>query len=122
LIDTQIASKASTFKSGATKTITVKFKLAQQSGTCQNGPYITDATALISLGQISDSTGKSLLNAIAIGSTSVGNADAQPLFNQGNQQYQFTLDISNLAVGTYSVTVTFLSNNTYQHFAVFNVK
>jgi hypothetical protein len=116
LVNTTDPKKAASFKAGTKNTISVKFKIATASGNCTNGPYVTDASAVISVAQISP-----VFNAINVASTSVGNADVQPLFNSGNQQYQWTLDISRYAIGTYSLSVTFLTNNTTTQNIVFNI-
>jgi hypothetical protein len=116
LVNTTDPKKAASFKAGTKNTVSVKFKLATASGNCSNGPYITDATAVISVAQISP-----VFNAKNVSSTSVGNADVQPLFNAGNQQYQFTLDVSGFPVGTYSLSITFLTNNAVTQNIVFNI-
>lgn len=116
LVNTTDPKQAASFKASTKNTLSVKFKLATATGSCANGPYITDATAVISVAQISP-----VFNAKNVSSTSVGNADVQPLFNAGNQQYQFTLNLAGYAVGTYSLSVTFLSNNTTTQNIVFNV-
>jgi len=91
-------------------TINVKFKLATASGSCQNGPYVSDASALISVAQIKDSTGATVFNAIRVNATA-NSLDLPPLFNAGNNQYSFSLNIASLASGTYSLTVSFLTDN-----------
>ncbi len=91
-------------------TINVKFKLATASGSCQNGPYVGDASALISVAQIKDSTGATVFNAIRVNATA-NSLDSIPLFNPGNNQYSFSLNIGSLASGAYSLTVTFLTDN-----------
>jgi hypothetical protein len=55
-------------------------------------------------------------------STSVGLADQQPLYNTGNQQFQFTLNLSGYAPGVYSLTTTLLSDNTSHQSIVFKIK
>ncbi len=108
LINTLDPSLAASFNPALTNTIPVKFKLADLllGGTCKNGPFITNAVALISVAQLSPA-----FNAINVQPTA-SSLDQPPLFNTDNQQYQFTLNISNFAPGTYSLTVTFLSDNT----------
>jgi hypothetical protein len=108
--------------SGSTKnTLSVKFKLATFSGNCPNGgPFISDASALISVAQIADSAGNTVFHPIAVNATA-SSLDLPPLFNQGNQQYQFTLTISGYAPGTYSLTVTFLTNNTTNQTIFFKI-
>ncbi len=104
------------FPANSKNTLSVKFKLATASGNCQNGPYISDAIALLSVAQIEPVFNPCSLSGSGVvcnsGSTSVGNATTLPLFNSGNNQYQFTLTISTLAPGTYTLTVTFLTDNT----------
>lgn len=106
-----------TFGGGSKNTLSVKFKLAAAGGSCASGPYITTASALISVAQLTPS-----FNPIAIGSTSIGNADVTPMYNAGNQQYAFTLTIKNYAPGTYSLTTTFLSDNTTNQTIVFVIQ
>jgi hypothetical protein len=98
--------------------INVKFKLATASGTCQKGPYVSDAVALISVAQIADSTGATVFNAVRINATS-NSLDEPPLFNAGNNQYSFTLSTLAYASGTYSLTVTFLTDNTTNQTTLF---
>jgi hypothetical protein len=99
----------------------VKFKLATFSGNCTNGgPFISDASALISVAQIADSAGNTVFHPIAVNATA-SSLDLPPLFNAGNQQYQFTLTISGYAPGTYSLTVTFLTDNTTNQTIFFKI-
>ena len=105
------------------KSIPVKIKLASANGgSCQNGPYITDATAILAVAQILDTRGTDVF--VPIGLVSNGSSGlGQPLFKgDGNQQYLFNWDSSSCIMpsgvtqvcpkGTYSVTVLFLTNNT----------
>jgi hypothetical protein len=105
------------------KSIPVKIKLASANGgSCQNGPYITDATAILAVAQILDTRGNDVF--VPIGLVSNGSSGlGQPLFKgDGNQQYLFNWDSSSCIMpsgvtqvcpkGTYSVTVLFLTNNT----------
>lgn len=95
------------FPQGSRNTINVKFKLADltNGGTCQNGPYLDTATALISVARLSPA-----FNAVNV-QTTANSLDQPPLFNAGNNQYQFTLNVGTLPQGTYSLTVTFLTDN-----------
>jgi hypothetical protein len=109
---------ASSFSAG--KSVPVKFKLA--SGGCQNGPYLSNATAILSVAQILDNKGKDIF--VPIGLISNGSSGlAQPLFKgDNNNQYLFNWDSSNCIMpsgvtqvcpkGTYSLTVILLTNNT----------
>jgi sugar lactone lactonase YvrE len=104
------------------KSVPVKIKLASASGSCQNGPYVTDATAILAVAQILDSKGSNVfvpIGLISNGSSGLG----QPLFKgDNNQQYLFNWDSSSCIMpsgvtqvcpkGTYSVSVLFLTNNT----------
>ena len=111
---------ASSFSDG--KSIPAKFKLAASPGSCQNGPYITDAIALLSVAQLSDNKGNPVF--VPIGLVSNGSSGlAQPLFKtDNNQQYLFNWDSSSCIMpsgvtqlcpkGTYSMSVLFLTNNT----------
>lgn len=104
------------------KSVPVKIKLASATGSCQNGSYITDATAILAVAQILDSKGNNVF--VPIGLVSNGSSGlGQPLFKgDGNQQYLFNWDSSSCIMpsgvtqvcpkGTYSVTVLFLTNNT----------
>lgn len=106
---------AGVFSSG--QTLSLKFELAQGANNlagCQNGPFITDATALLSVAQIFDNHG----NPVFIPNTAIdasGNSTpVQPIFKNDptNKQYQFSLSLKNYAKGIYSLTITFLSSNT----------
>ncbi len=104
------------------KSIPVKIKMASANGSCQNGPYITDATAILAVAQILDTKGNDVF--VPIGLVSNGSSGlGQPLFKgDGNQQYLFNWDSSSCIMpsgvtqvcpkGTYSVSVLFLTNNT----------
>lgn len=105
------------------KSVPVKIKLASANGgSCQNGSYITDATAILAVAQILDSKGSNVF--VPIGLVSNGSSGlGQPLFKgDNNQQYLFNWDSSSCIMpsgvtqvcpkGTYSVTVLFLTNNT----------
>ncbi|HKR85178.1 MAG TPA: hypothetical protein VJS37_13555 [Terriglobales bacterium] len=111
-------SAASGFVAG--KSVPVKFKLA--SGACQNGPYVSNATAILSVAQILDSKGNNVF--VPIGLISNGSSGlAQPIFKgDNNNQYLFNWDSSSCIMpsgvtqvcpkGTYSMTVMLLTNNT----------
>jgi hypothetical protein len=100
--------------------LNVKFKLASTQGNCQNGPYITDATALLSVAQIADAKG----NSVFVPFTIVLNGIVSPFYNpdKTNQQYTAKWDTSQCILpsgvtedcpqGTYSLTTVFTSNNT----------
>lgn len=122
LVNTTDPNQAAVFNPAVTNTIPVKFKLAFATGSCQNGPYITNAVVLISVARLTDGAGNPAFQPITISSTSVGLADVPPLFNSGNQQYQFTLNISGYAPGVYSLTATFLSDNTSFQTIVFRIQ
>lgn len=105
------------------KSVPVKIKLASANGgSCQNGSYITDATAILAVAQILDSKGNNVF--VPIGLVSNGSSGlGQPLFKgDNNQQYLFNWDSSSCIMpsgvtqvcpkGTYSVSVLFLTNNT----------
>jgi hypothetical protein len=109
-----------TFAAGGKNTLSVKFKLATP-GNCKSGPFIDNATALISVAQIADATGKTVFQPINVNATAAS-LDQPPIFNAGNQQYQFTLTISAYAPGTYSLTVTFLSSNAFNQTILFVIK
>ncbi len=122
LVNTTDPNLAAVFAAGTKNTLSVKFKLASTTGSCQSGSYVTDAVALISVAQLTDGKGNASFHPVDIASTSVGLADQQPLFNTGNQQYQFTLNLANFASGLYSLTTTFLSDNTTSQTIVFKIK
>jgi hypothetical protein len=108
------------FSGTSRNTLAVKFKLAAASGNCKNGPFVGNASALISVAQIADSGGSTVFHPININATA-SSLNTPPLFNAGNQQYQFTLTISGYAPGTYSLTVTFLTNNTINQTIFFKI-
>lgn len=100
------------FSSSTRNTIPVNFKLAAApQDNCKNGPYVTNAQALLSVVQVKDSAGNAVYNPIDVSPTD-NSLNEPPVFNSGNQQYSFTLNISGLAKGTYDLNVTFLTNNT----------
>jgi hypothetical protein len=102
-------------------TLAVKFKLAQAGRNCQNGPFVTNAQALISVARILDSNNVGVFDAINPNATA-SSIDTPPLFNAGNQQYSFTLTIKDYAPGTYSMTVTFLSDDTTNQTILFKIQ
>ena len=106
---------------GTGQNLSVKFKLASTSGDCQNGPYIGDANALMSVAQIADKKGNAVFNPISL-NASGNSTPVQPIFKTGNQQYQFSLSLQGYAPGIYSLTVTFLSANTTQQTVLIQVK
>jgi len=112
---------AASFNPTQKNTLAVKFKLAQAGGSCQNGPYVTNAEALISVARIVDSNGVDVFDPINPNPTA-SSIDTPPLFNAGNQQYSFTLTIKDYLPGTYSLTVTFLSDNQTNQTIVFNIQ
>src|SRR5579862_2748564 len=102
--------------------LNVKFKLAfaPPVGNCQNGPYITDATALLSVAQIADAKG----NPVFVPMTIVLSGIVSPFYSldKTSQQYAAKWDTSqcilpsgvteDCPLGTYSLTTVFTSNNT----------
>jgi hypothetical protein len=121
LSNTFLQAAPATLSAG--KSVPVKFKLSPSGpNSCQSAPYITDAIAILSVAQIADSKGKSMFMPIGLisnGSSGLG----QPVFKgDKNQQYLFNWDSSSCIMpngtttvcpkGTYSLTVTFLTNNT----------
>jgi len=117
----QNPAAAASFSVG--KSIPVKFKLSPgPNGSCQSAPYITDATAILSVAQIADSKGA--LTFVPIGLVSNGSSGlGQPLFKgDGNNQYLFNWDSSSCIMpsgvtqacpkGRYSVSIVFLTLNT----------
>jgi hypothetical protein len=122
LLNPGVPGYPATFGAAGKNTLSVKFKLAATSATnCKSGPFIDNATALISVAQIADATGKTVFQPINVNATA-NSLDQPPIFNAGNQQYQFTLTISAYAPGTYSLTVTFLSSNTSNQTILFVIK
>jgi hypothetical protein len=106
----------------AGKSVPVKFKLSPSGpNSCHSAPYITDATAILSVALIGTKQGPTFMpiGLISNGSSGLG----QPLFKSDtNQQYLFNWDTSSCIMpngtttvcpkGTYSLTVVFLTNNT----------
>jgi len=82
---------------------------------------VTNAEALISVARILDSNGVGVFDAINPNSTA-SSIDTPPLFNAGNQQYSFTLTIKDYVPGTYSLTVTFLSDDTTNQTILFKIQ
>jgi hypothetical protein len=113
---------AGVFSTG--QNLSVKFKLATPTsagGSCQNGPYITDANVLMSVAQIADKKGNPVFNPISL-NASGNSTPIQPIFKTGNQQYQFSLSLQGYAPGIYSLTATFLSANTVQQTVLIKVQ
>ncbi len=105
---------AGTFSSG--QNLALKFKLALAPaigapGDCQNGPFITDAVALLSVAQLLDKQGNPAFNPIPIESSGSSTPIAPTFKIDSNKQYQFSLSLQGYAPGTYSITITFLSSN-----------
>jgi hypothetical protein len=109
------------FNATQKNTVAVKFKLAQAGGSCQNGPLVTNAQALISVARILDSNNVGVFDAINPNATA-SSIDTPPLFDAGNQQYSFTLTIKDYVPGTYSMTVTFLSDDTTNQTILFKIQ
>ena len=111
--------------------ITVKFKAADlsQGGSCQSGPYLNGQTALLSVAQICNTTpsndpfcgpgGSPVFNAINLSNNATSSQPA--LFTDTNNQFKFSLLIGGFASGTYSLTVTFLTDNTTNQTTVFTI-
>ena len=118
--NTFLGQPASTLPVG--NQLNVKFKLAfaPPNGNCQNGPYITDATALLSVAQIADAKG----NPMFVPMTIVLGGVVSPFYSpdKTSQQYAAKWDTSqcilpsgvteDCPLGTYSLTTVFTSNNT----------
>ena len=127
LINTTDPAQAASF-SKSTSTVNVKFKLANLTagGDCKSGQFIDDAVALISVARLADASGPFQTINVQANSSDL---DVAPLFakpNGGNtQQYAFTLNIPNIfaqgGLGTYTITVSFDSNNDTEHTIVFNI-
>jgi len=124
LTNTLDPNQAPIFTVGAKNTLPVKFKLAEAApvGSCQNGPFISTAIALLSVERIADANGNAVFNPINIESTSAAGGDAQPLFVFGKNQYNFTLTISGLQPGLYAASVLFLSDNTTEQTTLFRLQ
>jgi hypothetical protein len=114
-------SAAASFNPAQKNTLAVKFKLAQAGGSCQNGPFVTNAQALISVARILDPNGVGVFDAINPNATA-SSIGMPPLFNAGNQQYSFTLTIKDYVPGTYSMTVTFLTDDTTNQTILFKIQ
>ena len=120
LTNTFLNASPATFSAG--KSVPVKFKLSPGiSSNCQSAPYLTDATAILSVALIANKQGPTFMpiGLVSNGSSGLG----QPLFkSDSNQQYLFNWDSGSCIMpngtttvcpkGTYSLTVTFLTNNT----------
>jgi hypothetical protein len=104
----------------------VKFKVADLSmgGNCQSGPYLSDTTtplptALLSVAQICNTTpsndpfcgpgGSPVFNAINVNNNASSSMPA--IFTAKNNQFKFSLQVTGYALGTYSLTVTSLTDN-----------
>jgi hypothetical protein len=118
LKNTTNPAQAATFDSD--DIVPIVFRLATATGNCNSGPFINNASALLSIAQIADSTGAPVFNPLF---------SPQTLFNQGaifpNVASFYTLYLpvhaNQLAVGTYSLSVLFETDNTSQQTIVFKV-
>jgi hypothetical protein len=111
--------------------ITVKFKAADLShgGSCQNGPYLNNQMALLSVAQICDTTasndplcgpgGSPVFNAINPNNNASSSMPA--IFTDTNNQFKFSLLLGGYASGTYSLTVSFLTDNTTNKTTLFTI-
>lgn len=118
--NTFLGDGSATFSAG--KSVPVKFKLSPSGpNSCHSAPYITDATAILSVALIATKQGPTFtpIGLVSNGSSGLG----QPLFKSDtNQQYLFNWDTSSCIMpngvtqtcpkGTYSLSVVFLTNNT----------
>lgn len=120
LLDGATQLTAPVFNSG--QGLSVKFKLGAY-GSCSSGSYVTDATVLLSVAQIVDENGNPTFAPITI-NTQGNSTDTPPLFkfNSNSQNYQFSLSLQGYAVGTYALTVTFLTNNAPAQTTYFKVQ
>ncbi len=123
LTNTSLGDLPAVFNSG--QNLSIKFKLgaAGTAASCSNGPYITDAQVLLSIARVNDAKGNPVFEPIAINSS--GNSTSNPptfSYNPNNQQYQLSLSLKNYKTGTYSLTVTFLTNNTGYQTTIFRVQ
>jgi hypothetical protein len=109
------------FSAGTTNTVNVKFKLS--SSNCKKD-FISNAVALISIARIADATGATVFNTINPNATA-SSILTLPLFNSGNNQYSFTLNLPSVfaqgGAGTYIITVTFLTDNTTNQITSFQL-
>jgi hypothetical protein len=104
--------------------LAVKFRLAFKDQLCtstNSASFIGDATALVSLEQIADSSGTVFVPMGIL--SSGGSSPLEPIFKtDGNKNYTFSLNLSFCTPpsgvqapcpsGTYALTTTFLGNNT----------
>jgi len=124
---------AASFSSGGT--ISVKFKLADSSGTCKKGPFIQTAVALISVAQLcapGSTTGDLICSPkgqAVLSPTNLvtifpeGNSTpTPPIFKFGNNQYQFSLSLKGYSPGIYSLTTTFETGETTEQTVLFQVQ
>ncbi len=128
---TTLPTPPPSFSAGTANTVNVKFKLS--SSNCKKD-FIGDAIALISVARICDTTtssdpfcgpnGSPVFNAINVQATA-SSLDQPPLFNSGNNQYSFTLNLPSIfaqaGAGTYSLTVTFFTDNTTNQTTLFKL-
>jgi len=112
---------AGPFSSG--QNLAVKFKLAEAAplGSCKNGPYITDATALVSVAEIQPTF--QIINIDSSGnSTPIMPPTPLTIKADNNNQYQLSLSLQGYNPGIYTLTITFLTNNTIQQTVEFQVQ
>ncbi len=101
--------------------ISVKFKLAASIGNCKKGPYINSAIALLSIAQVADTNGNPVFVPIDVNTSGNSQGPFSPQFNNNNNQYQLSVSTKGYALGTYSVTITFETNNSVAHSTLFQL-
>jgi hypothetical protein len=133
LSNAQPPALAGSFSALGSTTVNVKFKISTPSGNCKKD-FISDAVALISVAKVCNTApsndplcgpnGSPTFSAINVEPTS-SSLDQPPIFNGGNNQYSFTLNLPSIfaqgGAGTYSLTVTFLSDNTKSQTILFGL-
>jgi hypothetical protein len=93
-------SESNTAEFNQGKKIPFKFKLAAPGGNCQNGPYITQAEARLSIARIDQFQ---IIAFTVVGAT--GSDSATFRFETQGQQFGITVDSTGLAPGLYLGTV-----------------
>jgi hypothetical protein len=103
-------------------TLPAKFRLADTAeGQCPDGPYLQNVQALISVAKIHDDDEGPVFEAIDVQTTANSN-EFDILFRSETNQYIYNLDTTGYTAGIYSLTVTFLGNNTGSETTFFRVR
>ncbi|MCK5375921.1 MAG: hypothetical protein KAJ97_02490 [Acidobacteria bacterium] len=110
--------------------VPIKFKVADLGadppGTCQNGPFLTGVTAMLSVAKVRDGAGDPDFDPIEDPEFSGGyDPDGPPIFHSPNSPstpYNLGLDTNDYEPGTYQIVVIALTDNFEVQYTYFKIK